>query len=107
MLEIPRIQKLLRSDQRIMESILFLMKKYPKSEELVEFACLAIGHASRNAPGIKESFMSLGAFDLVRDAFEEFVTTRADNISFDVKDASLCAFATLTGTLSIFFLFNQ
>ena len=44
--------------------------------------------------------MVLGGFDLVRDAFEEFVTTRGGNPSLDVKDACLCAFATLTGCRS-------
>jgi hypothetical protein len=100
MLEKPTIRTYLLSGQRVAKTVLFLMKQFSKSEELVEFGCLAIGHTSRHAQGIKESFTSLGGFDLVRDAFEEFVTTRGDNPSLDVKDASLCAFATLTGCRS-------
>jgi len=87
-------------NERVIEAVIFLMKQYPKSEELIEFACLAIGRAARHNQVIKESLMTLGAFDQVRGAFEEFVITRGDDPSLDVKDASLCAFATLTGCLS-------
>ena len=100
MLENPEIRTNTLLDQKIMETIIFLMERFPKSEELIEFACLSIGRAARHAQAIKESFVSLGAFDLVMKAFQEFVTTRGDGQSLDVKDASLCAFATLTGCRS-------
>lgn len=68
MLEKPTSRIFLLSDQRVAETVLFPMKQFPRSEELVEFACSSIGHASRHAQVIKESFMVLGGFDLVRDA---------------------------------------
>ncbi|VEU37509.1 unnamed protein product [Pseudo-nitzschia multistriata] len=100
MLEKTIIGSSLVLNERIIEALIFLMKKYPKSEELIEFACLGIGRAARHNQGIKESLMALGAFDQVKCAFEQFVLTREDDPSLDVKDASLCAFATLTGCLS-------
>jgi hypothetical protein len=82
------------------ETVIFLMGRFSKSEELIEFACLAIGRAARHDQAIKELFVALGAFELAMGAFEEFVTTRGDSPSLDVKDACLCAFATLTGCRS-------
>jgi len=100
MLEKSIVGTSLLFDERLMEALVFLMKQYPESEELIEFACLIIGRAARHNQEIKESLMTSGAFELVRGAFEEFVISRGDNPSLDVKDASLCAFATLTGCLS-------
>lgn len=100
MLGKPMIRTSLLLDQKVMETVISLMKSFPKCEELIEFACLAIGRAARHAQAVKELFVSLGAFDLVTSAFEEFVTARVDNPALDVKDASLCAFATLTGCRS-------
>jgi len=100
MLEKPIIRTSLLLDRKMMELVIFLMGRFPKSEELIEFACLTIGRAARYAQAIKELFVSLGAFDLVIGAFEEFVISRGDDPSLDVKDASLCAFATLTGCQS-------
>ena len=87
-------------DQTMIETIMHMMERFSKSEELIEFACLIIGRAGRHDQTMKELFVSMGAFDLVTKAFEEFVTTRGHNPSLDVKDASLCAFATLTGCRS-------
>jgi len=100
MLEKPMIRTALLLDQKMIETVIFLMGRFPKCEELIEFACLSIGRAARYAPSIKESFVSLGAFELVIGAFQEFVTSRGDDPSLDVKDASLCAFASLTGCRS-------
>lgn len=100
MLDKPMIRASSLLDQKMMETLIRLMERFPKSEEMNEFACLVIGRAGRHAQAMKEMFVSLGAFELVRGAFEEFVTTRGDDPSLDVKDASLCAFATLTGCRS-------
>ena len=100
MLEKPMIRTNLLLDRKLMETVIFLMGRFFKSEELIEFACLAIGRAARHDQAIKELFVALGAFELVMEAFEEFVTTRGDSPSLDVKDACLCAFATLTGCRS-------
>jgi hypothetical protein len=81
----------------IIEAILGIMEQFPTSEELIEFACLVVAHSSRENPAVKQTVMLLGGFNHVRAAFEEFVTKRADNPSLEVKDASLCALASLTG----------
>jgi len=83
--------------QQLIETVLGLMNQYPHSEELIEFACLTIAHAAGDDHAVKDIVMQLGGFDLVRAAFEEFVTRKGENPSLEVKDACLCAIATLTG----------
>ncbi|KAL3924365.1 MAG: hypothetical protein SGILL_001094 [Bacillariaceae sp.] len=81
----------------LIEAILTVMDQFPSSEELIEFSCLVISHSSRGNQSVKETVMLLGGFDRVKAAFEEFVTKQADDPSLEVKDASLCALASLTG----------
>jgi len=99
-LEKPVVRATLLLSQEMIETVMRMMGRFSESEELVEFACLIIARASRFDQTMKELFVSMGAFDLVVKAFEQFVTTRGDSPSLDVKDASLCAFATLTGCRS-------
>jgi len=99
-LEKPVIRTSLLLNQQMIETIVRMVGRFSESEELIEFACLIIARASRYDQAMKELFVSMGAFDLVTKAFERFVTARGDSPSLDVKDSSLCAFATLTGCRS-------
>ena len=83
--------------RQIIETVLGLMKHFPHCEELIEFATLAIAHAARDHQAVKDEVVSLGGFDLVKVAFEEFVSRRGESPSLEVKDGSLCAIAALTG----------
>jgi succinate dehydrogenase/fumarate reductase cytochrome b subunit len=64
MLEKPMIRTSLLLDRKMMETVILLMGRFSKSEELTEFACLAIGRAARHDKAIKELFVALGAFEL-------------------------------------------
>jgi hypothetical protein len=81
----------------LIKATLEVMKQFADLEELIEFACLVIAHATRANHSMKEAVMTLGGFSQIRDAFEEFVTSRAEKPSLEVKDAALCALASLTG----------
>ena len=96
-LEKPVVPKSLLLNEKMVEAVLHVMRRFAKSEELIEFACLIIGRGGHHDQRMKEQFVAMGAFDLVTKAFEEYVTSREEDPSLDVKDASLCAFATLTG----------
>lgn len=99
-LDKPVIRTSLLLNQQMIETIMRIMGQFSESEELMDFACLIIARASRHDQAMKELFVSMGAFDLVTKAFERFVTTLGESPSVDVKDSSLCAFATLTGCRS-------
>ncbi|KAG7348506.1 Armadillo/beta-catenin-like repeat protein [Nitzschia inconspicua] len=98
MLEEPSFVKVPMAVQtNVFEATLAIMKQFPESEELIEFACLVLAHASRENHAIKEALVLMGGFGHVMAAFEEFVTKRAEKPSLGVKDAALCALASLTG----------
>jgi hypothetical protein len=79
---------------QVVKTVLDLMVRFPQSEEILEHGCFAIFHAGRDSQSIKESMMANGAF-------EDFVIARIDYPSMcpsmELKDATLCALATLSG----------
>jgi hypothetical protein len=98
MLENRASRTALLSDDRVVTTILSLLQRYGTCKNLVEYGCLAIGHAARDDNSVKEWIMSLGGFDLVKDVFDEYVEDRdVSPSSASVFDASLCAIACLSG----------
>eukprot|EP00980_Cylindrotheca_fusiformis_P011245 scaffold2577_cov123-Cylindrotheca_fusiformis.AAC.2 len=85
------------SNSECLQSSLILFDKFPSSEALVEFGCLAIAHAGVESKETKQLVVNLGGLDLVREAFHEHIVTTDADHSPEVKDAIFCAVASLSG----------
>mmetsp|Transcript_3549 Transcript_3549/g.8445 ORF Transcript_3549/g.8445 Transcript_3549/m.8445 type:complete len:1412 (+) Transcript_3549:215-4450(+) len=94
-------RKVLMSDNRILDTIILLLGQHSSSAEIVEYCCLALAHAGRYDYSVKETIVQIGGFDLVKKAFIDFAIERGDNeVGMIVKDASLCAMATISSCRS-------
>lgn len=100
LLQNPMSRTLLVSDERVVKTVLSLMEKYSTCLRLIEYGCLAIGHAGRNDCSVKETIMLLGGFDLVKRAFETSYASQESDPERRVEDASCCAIACLSGCYS-------
>ena len=101
MLVADSCRKVLMSDNRILDTIISLLRQHSSSAEIVEYCCLALAHAGRNDYSVKDTIVQLGGFDLVKQAFVDFaIEGSGDNPSLIVKDASLCAMATISSCRS-------
>lgn len=91
------LRGLVVSNSPVMKTVLDLMRQYPESELVVEYGCLAIAQACYDDQKTKEFVVNNGGFDIINRAFRDFVTSRTDAASMEVKDASLCSIASLSG----------
>ena len=83
-------------DNRILKVLFRCMSQFPKCEEVQENCCLSIGHACNGDINSKIETVEAGGLELVLAACQNFVITQEEP-SLEVKDAALCAFATLAG----------
>jgi hypothetical protein len=89
---------LIMSNYRVVHVVLGCMPSFPKCETLNEICCLSIAHACLDDKSAKAAVVAAGGLERVRAAFYQFVTSVADdNPSMYVKDAALCAMASLSG----------
>jgi hypothetical protein len=84
------------TDPQFLQSSLSMLKRFPSCEELVEVACLLIARASIDNTDAKEMILNLGGLELVLNAFKQYATFIDNGYSFEVKDAILCAIASLS-----------
>lgn len=81
----------------VLSTTLLFLKEFQGEEEVVEYACLALSHASLNKPEIKRYISGPDSFPLIHSAFNSFVRSSGHQPSLPIKDATLCAFGAISG----------